>query len=230
MSQQKEQKKLYFTNVPVNKITFELNVYDKAKNENVKGFLNANSKGAKNLIENILNSKYKRAAIKSVEFMVGKDGKKTSVIEGFEFGKKGDVRNFNISLKSVRFKWPGKEKEHTTALNIYTVRDEKNGEKSFGKNEKQNEIIMKQIGAVLDAVEKNRKIFDKENPHVAEVRIGIDFVEKDGQTNAYIGYVGEAKDREKEQEGPNNQDESHFKQKEQQKKALEIKGAEEIPF
>ena len=88
MSQQKEQKKLYFTNVPVNKITFELNVYDKAKNENVKGFLNANSKGAKNLIENILNSKYKSAAIKSVEFMVGKDGKKLPLSKVLNLVKK----------------------------------------------------------------------------------------------------------------------------------------------
>jgi len=191
----KNQKKdnLYYTNVKTSKIVFVMDAYNKATGESEKVFLNALHKNAYKLLEALAKSRYKTASIKNITFEEIGDGKKA--IRDFSFGKKGDVKNYNLELKEIKFKWQSKDKEtnqpkeHTAKVVLYTHRDKDKDIVQWGKSEKQIAFVEKLVNSLIDALADKR---------TQEVRIGIKFTEdKDGKIKTSIGYIGKVKEREK---------------------------------
>lgn len=197
MAQQKEkQNDIYFTNVPKNKISFELDVYNKATGQSEKAFITGSTRGVAALIQRIIDSAYKSASIKDVKLKELESGAK--VVESFDFGAKGDVRNLNVKINKARFKWHTvnketgeKSKDYTVEKFLFSQRDE-NKNVHWGKSPKAEEIIMKQMRELVKALE------DK---NLEEVRIGIKFIEgEDGKTRTFVDYIGTPKTPKKEEQ------------------------------
>jgi len=194
MAQENKQNKLYFTNVPKNKVSFELNVYNKATGQNEKAFITGSTRGVAALVKNIVESQYKSTAIKDIKLKELENGAK--VVESFDFGAKGDAKNFNIEINKVRFKWHTvnretgeKSKDYTVETFLFSQRDE-NRHVHWGKTPEAEKAIMKQMEELVKALE---------NKDLKEVTVGIKFVEgEDGKKRSYVGYVGTPKTPEKE--------------------------------
>jgi len=190
---QKDKKQLYFTNVPKNKISFLLDVYNKATGQSEKVFITGTTRGVAALIKSIMNSDYKTASIKSLNSKELENGK---VVADFDFGAKGDIRNLNVQLNEVRFKWHTidretgeKSKDYTVKMSLFAQRDE-NKKVHWGKTPEAETAIMKKLEGLIKALEDRNS---------QEVRIGINFVEgKDGKKRAYVDYIGMVKVPEKE--------------------------------
>jgi hypothetical protein len=224
MAQENKQNKLYFTNVPKNKVSFELNIYNKTTGQSEKAFITGSAKGVAALVKNIVENQYKSATIKDVKLKELENGAK--VVESFDFGAKGDAKNYNVEINKVKFKWHTVNKETGEKSQDYVVetflfaqRDE-NKHVHWGKTPEAEQAIMRQMEGLVKALENKKS---------KEVTIGIKFVEgEDGKKRSYVGYVGTPRTPEKE--GQNVEKKQSKEPQAEVKKQKPKPADQEIPF
>jgi hypothetical protein len=176
------------------------------------------------LVKSVINSKFKSTGLKDLKLKELENGAK--VVEDFEFGNKGDVKNFNVEINKVKFKWNtvNKEtketKEYTTEIFLYRNRGDDNTV-TFGKTPEIEKAVLKQMEELIKTLE---------NRDTSEVRVGIKFVEdKEGKKRSYIGYIGQAKSPGKEKKIENKEAQKEAPKQENKPKPKPA-DMDEIPF